>query len=151
MKSESLFNISAWKAENLFLLKLSLLSFLIFPRALNSKAGLTRDDPLENWLDARLSSSRFSNLPMSSGSVTRLLAYKSRVLSLLMEYRLLILAGVIELYDRLSDSSLSKSSGCNAGTIRMKLYCKLISASYFKFRNCSSLTWLSERSIELKF
>ena len=48
-------------------------------------------------MDAKFKSSSDSNFPMSSGNVTRLLAYKSRFFSLLIVYKLRILAGAIEL------------------------------------------------------
>jgi len=65
--------------------------------ALNNKAGLTNEELEVNWLDDKLSSSKFSNLPISSGRVTKLLAWRSKCLSFLAIYKLLILAGVIEL------------------------------------------------------
>jgi hypothetical protein len=56
---------------------------------------------------------------MSSGNVTRLFAYKSRFLSLLIVYKLLMLAGAIELYERFKFSNLSKSSRARDGITRI--------------------------------
>lgn len=76
---------------------------------------MTRDDPDENWFRDMFRSSRKDSRPMSSGMVTRLFACKSSTFNFLRLYRLRMLAGEIELYDRLSVSSLSKSSGWSYG------------------------------------
>lgn len=85
--------------------------------ALNNKEGLTSEELEENWFELKLKSSRASNFPMSSGKVTRLLACRSSIRSFLILYKDLILAGVIELYERLRTSSFSKSSDPSYGII----------------------------------
>ena len=67
---------------------------------------MTSEEFDANWLEDKLISSKFSNLHISSGIVTKLFAYKSKVFSFLIVYKLLILAGVIELYDKFKNSSL---------------------------------------------
>jgi len=99
----------------------------------------------------RLSSSSIVSLPMSSGNVIRLLACRSRFFSFLRVYRLLILAGVMELKEILSVSNRSKSSGESVGISLIMLYYKLISLSDLRLRSCSSLTLLSLRSMLLRF
>jgi hypothetical protein len=84
---------------------------------LNKSKGLTSVDDDVNKFEERLSSSSNLNSFKSSGKVTKLLPYRSKVFSLLREYRLLILAGEIELYERFKISSLGKSSTVISGII----------------------------------
>jgi hypothetical protein len=70
-------------------------------------------------LEERFRSSSYSNFLISSGRVTKLLAWRSKDFSFFREYRDLILAGVIELYERLIVSNFSKSSGPKDGMILM--------------------------------
>lgn len=104
---------SPWKHWNLFLLRFNLFNFLSYPKALKRTAGFTRVELEENKFDERLNSSKYLNSLRSSGNVTRLFPCRSSNLSFVAEYRFLILAGVIELYERLSTSSLGKSSLLN--------------------------------------
>lgn len=88
---------SEWKHWNLFLLKLSLFNLFIDPSALKSSIGLTSVELLLNKLDDKLSSSKNLNSFMLSGSVTKLLPCRSRDFKRLIDIKLRILDGLIEL------------------------------------------------------
>lgn len=57
-------------------------------------AGLINVEAVERRFDERFNSSKYLSSFISSGRVTKLLPYRSRVLSLGMLYKYLILAGV---------------------------------------------------------
>ncbi len=62
-----------------------------------------------------------------------------------------MLPGEILLKERFRTSNLAKSSSFRGGTDFIILYYRLTSDKALRFLSCSSLTLLSERSIELRF
>jgi hypothetical protein len=83
---------------------------------LKSTAGLTKVEFEENRFEERFISSKYLISLRSSGKVAKLFPYKSSVFNLEIAYKFLILAGVMELYERFKTSNLGKSSLTSGGT-----------------------------------